>query len=224
METHIEAELHGLRDKLVTMADHAKAAVNDAVLALTSRDGELAQRIVENDRVLDALEMEIDDFVIQHLTKAPLATDLRLVTQAMKISQNLERIGDESTKIARRARDLQKEPAVNTNIELSRMAELAMGMLEDAISAFNNRDAALARSVLPRDKEVDRINKQNQRALTQQMIDSPTTIDSSLRLLDASKSLERIADHATNIAEDVVYLCQAEDIRHSGAKDAPLST
>src|SRR5665213_109650 len=118
MQTHIEAELHGLRDKLVAMAGHAKAAVNDAVLALTSRDGELAQRIVENDRILDALEMEIDDFVIQHLTKAPLATDLRLVTQAMKISQNLERIGDESTKIARRARDLQKGPPVNTNIEL----------------------------------------------------------------------------------------------------------
>jgi phosphate transport system protein len=206
------------------MAGHAKAAVKDAVQALTSRDGELAHRIVENDRILDALEMEIDDFVIQHLTKAPLATDLRLVTQAMKISQNLERIGDEATKIARRARDLRKESPVSTNIELARMAELAMGMLDDAVSAFNNRDAALARSVLPRDKEVDRLHKQNQRALTQQMIDNPAAIDSSLRLLDASKSLERIADHATNIAEDAVYLCHAEDIRHSGAKDAPLST
>ncbi|HEY3853983.1 MAG TPA: phosphate signaling complex protein PhoU [Verrucomicrobiae bacterium] len=224
METHIEAELHGLRDKLIVMAGHAKAAVNDAVQALSSRDGELARRVVENDRILDEIEMEIDDFVIQHLTKAPLATDLRLVTQAMKISQNLERIGDEATKIARRSHDLHKEPLVNAKIELPRMAELAMDMLADAVNAFNNRDSALARSVLPRDKEVDRLNKQNQRTLTQQMIDNPASIDSFLRLIDASKSLERIADHATNIAEDVVYLCQAEDIRHSGAKDAPLST
>jgi phosphate transport system protein len=224
METHIEAELIGLREKLVTMASHAKASVNDAVEALTSRNSELALRIVENDRILDALEMEIDDFVVQHLTKAPLATDLRLVTQAMKISQNLERIGDEATKIARRARDHQNEPPIATDIDLPGMAELAMGMLDDAVTAFNNRDAALARGVLPRDKEVDRLNKQNQRVLTQQMIDHPASINGCLHLLDASKSLERIADHATNIAEDVVYLYNAEDIRHSGAKDAPLST
>jgi phosphate transport system protein len=142
----------------------------------------------------------------------------------MKISQNLERIGDEATKIARRSRDHQNELPIAADVNLTGMAELAISMLDDAVTAFNNRDAALARGILPRDKEVDRLNKQNQRLLTRQMIDRPATIDGSLRLLDASKSLERIADHATNIAEDVVYLYEAEDIRHSGAKDAPLST
>ena len=157
---------------------------------------------------------------IQLLTKAPLATNLRLVTVAMKISQNLERIGDEATKIAKRARDLAQEPPVKINLDLPRMAGMALAMVKDALDAFVHRDSAAARAIIPRDKEVDALNKEIHHALAQHMMENPDTIGRCLHWIVATKSLERIADHAKNIAEDVVYLCEAQDIRHPGAKIA----
>ena len=142
------------------MASHAETAVNQAVQALVQRDHDLALRVKENDRVIDQFEVEIDELVIQLLTKAPLATNLRLVTVAMKISQNLERVGDEATKIAKRARDLSQEPPVKINLDLPRMAGLALDMVKAALDAFVNRDSAAARALIPRDKEVDALNKQ----------------------------------------------------------------
>jgi phosphate transport system protein len=220
MESHFEMGLDGLRQKLLTMASHAETAVNQSLQALIERDMGLALRVKEDDRVIDQLEVEIDDLVIQLLTKAPLATNLRLVTVAMKISQNLERIGDEATKIAKRARDLSQEPPLKINLDLPRMAVLALDMLKAALDAFVQRDSAAARAVIPRDKEVDALNKQIHNALVQYMIENPDTIARCLHLIVVSKSLERIADHATNVAEDVVYLCEAQDIRHTGAKGA----
>jgi phosphate transport system protein len=152
------------------------------------------------------------------LTKAPLASNLRLVTTAMKISQNIERIGDEASKIAKRARDLSQEPPVKIVIDLPRMAGLALDMLKAALDAFVNQDPAAARALIPRDKEVDALNKQIHNALVQHMVENPDTIGRCLHLMVVSKSLERIADHATNVAEDVVYLCEAQDIRHTGMK------
>jgi phosphate transport system protein len=218
METHLEMELDGLKQQLLLMASHAETAVNQAVQALVQRDYDLALQVRENDRIIDQFEVEIDDLVIQLLTKAPLATNLRLVTVAMKISQNLERVGDEATKIAKRARDLSREVPVKINLDLPRMAGLALDMLKAALDAFVNRDPAAARAIIPRDKEVDALNKQIHEILAKHMVANPDTIGRCLNWMVASKSLERIADHAKNVAEEVVYLYEAQDIRHTGVK------
>ena len=218
MENYTDPGMELLKQKMLTMASHAETAVNDAIQALQQRDADLALQVKEKDRLIDQYEVEIDDLVIQLLTRAPLARNLRFVTVAMKISQDLERIGDEATKIAKRARDLAQEPPVKIILELPRMAGLSLEMLKDALDAFVNRDSAAARAVIPRDKEVDALNKQVHNSLAQHMVENPDTIARCLHLMVVSKSLERIADHATNVAEDVVYLCEAQDIRHSGIK------
>ena len=212
----IDMDLDELKQKLLTMASHAETAVNEALRALIERDYELALRVKESDNVIDQLEVEIDDMAIHLLAKAPLASDLRLVTVAMKISQNLERVGDEATKIAKRARDLSQEPPVKVVVDLPRMAKLALDMLKAALDAFVNRDPIAARALIPRDKEVDGINKQITNHLAQYMVENPDTIKRCLNLITISRSLERIADHATNVAEEVVYLYEAQDIRHTG--------
>jgi phosphate transport system protein len=215
---HFDMELDVLKQKLLTMASHAETAVNEALQALAQRDLDLALSVKNNDRIIDQFEVEIDEMVIQLLTKAPLASNLRLVTTAMKISQNIERIGDEASKIAKRARDLSQEPPVKIVLDLPRMAGLALDMLKAALDAFVNLDPAAARALIPRDKEVDALNKQIHAVLVQHMVEKPDTIGRCLHLMVVSKSLERIADHATNVAEDVVYLCEAHDIRHTGLK------
>jgi len=215
MENHFEMGLDGLRQKLLTMASHAETAVNQAVQALMQRDHGLAVKVRADDNVIDAFEVEIDELAIQLLTKAPLASNLRLVTVAMKVSQNLERIGDEATKIAKRARDLAQEPPVKINLDLPRMAGLALAMVKDALDSFVQRDSAAARAIIPRDKDVDALNKEMHQLLAQHMMENPDTIARCLHWIVATKSLERIADHAKNIAEEVVYLCEAQDIRHT---------
>jgi len=215
MENHFEMGLDALRQKLLTMASHAETAVNRAVQALVQRDTSLAQNVRADDDVIDHFEIEIDEMAIQLLTKAPLASNLRLVTVAMKISQNLERIGDEATKIAKRARDLSQEPPVKINLDLPRMASLALAMVKDALDSFVHCDSVAARAIIPRDKEVDALNKEMHQLLAQHMMENPDTIGRCLHWIVATKSLERIADHAKNIAEEVVYLCEAQDIRHT---------
>ncbi len=220
----IDMDLDELKKKLLTMASHAETAVNEALRALIERDYELALRVKASDNVIDQLEVEIDDMAIHLLAKAPLASDLRLVTVAMKISQNLERVGDEATKIAKRARDLSQEPPVKVVVDLPRMAKLALDMLKAALDAFVNRDPIAARALIPRDKEVDGINKQVTNQLAQYMMENPDTIKRCLNLITISRSLERIADHATNVAEEVVYLYEAQDIRHTGKTGAVKAT
>lgn len=218
MERHFEQDLADLKQKLLIMASHAEKAVTEAVRALVNRDLELALQVKANDEVLDRFEMEIDEAAISLLARAPLASDLRLVTVAMKVSQNLERAGDEATKIAKRARDLAKEPPLKLNLKLSPMADLALGLLKSALDAFVNRDSAAARALIPRDKQVNALHKEMQQQLIAHMKEAPDNIARCLHFLVAAKSLERIADHATNIAEEVVYLCEAADIRHADMK------
>jgi len=224
MENHFETGIENLRQKLLVMASHTEKAVNNAIQSLTQRDLELALRVKADDEVIDKYEVEIDELAIQLLTKAPLATNLRLVTVAMKISQDLERIGDEATKIAKRARDLSQEPPVKIQLDLPRMATRALAMLKSALDAFVHHDPIVARAVIPQDKEVDALNKQIHAALVQHMVENPDAISRCLHWMVAAKSLERIADHATNIAEDVVYLWEAQDIRHTGFKYQPSAT
>lgn len=213
--THYSEELTKLKESLLAMASHAESAVARAIRALVERKEDTALQVEEDDNILDQFEIEIDDIAVHLLTKAPLATDLRLITVAMKISQNLERVGDEAVTIARRARELNAEPQLKPYIDIPRMATMGIEMLRDALTAFVNRDTERARGVIPRDAEVDDLNRQLHRELASFMVERPTTITRCLKLMTISKSLERIADHATNIAEEVVYLYEAKDIRHA---------
>jgi len=222
MQTHFEKELSDLKAKLLTMASYAETAVREAIEALTTRNEALARSVRQNDVVIDRFEVDVDEMAIALLAKAPLASNLRLIMVAMKISQNLERVGDEAAKIANRARDLSQEPPLKLVVDIPKMANLALQMLKSALDSFVNQDPVAARALIPRDKEVDSLNKQIYRTLAQHMIESPDTIGRCLNLMVVSKSLERIADHATNVAEEVVYLCEAQDIRHTGKGIAPL--
>jgi phosphate transport system protein len=216
--THYNQEITRLKESLLAMASHAESALTRGMRSLIERNDALARKVEEDDNVLDQFEIEIDDTAIHLLAKAPLATELRLITVAMKISQNLERVGDEAVTISRRAIDLNTEPQLKPYIDLPRMANMSMEMLRDAITAFVNREPERARAVVPRDAEVDDLNRQLHRELSSYMVERPTTISRCLHLMVISKSLERIADHATNIAEEVVYLYEAKDIRHSDQK------
>ena len=211
-----EPELPALKEKLLIMASRAEAAVNRAVKALMKRDDHLARQIKHEDSVIDRLEMEIDETALALLEEGPTGMDLRLITMAMKISHDLERVGDEATTISRRCLDLTTEPPLRHQVDIPRMATLALEMLKDGLDAFVNRDPAKARAVIPRDAEVDALNKEFHRELTGYIAKDPATITRCLNLMVIAKSLERIADHATNVAEEVVYLYEGNDIRHSG--------
>jgi phosphate transport system protein len=226
---HLEQELTRLKELLLTMASHAETAVKQAIEAVVSRDYDLALRVRANDEVIDRFEVEVDEMAIWLLTKAPLATDLRFIAVTMKISQNLERVGDEASKIANRARDLSQEPPLKLTVAIPHLADLTLHMLKGSLDAFVNKDPAAARALIPRDKEIDALNKDIYRQLADQIVADPETVTRCLNLMVVAKSLERIADHGKNVAEEVVYLCEAEDIRHTtkagenppGSSDAP---
>ncbi|HYE31943.1 MAG TPA: phosphate signaling complex protein PhoU [Methylomirabilota bacterium] len=220
---HLDEGLAQLKQMLLTMGSCAEEALMNAMRALKQRDDILADQVEQTDTRMDQLEIDVDDLAITTLAHAPLASDLRLVMVAVKISHDLERVGDEATTIARRARKLNTEPPVQSNIELPRMAELATKMLRDALDAFVRGDAVKARGIVPRDKEVDSLHKGFLKQLERFMEERPDTIGRCLHLITISKSLERIADHATNIAEEVVYLYEGRDIRHSGKATVPAN-
>ncbi len=219
----LEQELAGLKERLLTMASHAESSVHKAVEALGKRDYDLALRVEEEDVVIDRFEVEVDELAIRLLGRAPQANDLRLITTAMKISQNLERVGDETTTIARRVQELCQDIPLKLTLHIPQMAGLAAQVLKSALDAFVNQDPAAARALIPQDKEVDRLNKENHRQLADQMIKDADAVPRCLNLMVISKSLERIADHAKNVAEEVVYLCEARDIRHGGAGEEPTT-
>lgn len=215
--TYFETELQSLKERLLVMASRAEASVAHAMEALVQRDDDAARKVREEDDAIDQLEKEIDEHAIRLLAKAPLATQLRLIITTLKIARDLERVGDEATTIARRSIELSQEPQLKPYVDLPRMADLARGMLNDALEAFVTRDPGRAREVIPRDREVDALNKQLYRELASFMIEKPSNITRCLNLMTISKALERIADHAKNVAEDVVYLYEGRDIRHGGA-------
>lgn len=216
MTPQFAQELAGLKQQLLTMASHAETAVKNAIKGLVDREDQLAQQVEAQDQILDAFEIELDEAAIALLAKAPSATELRLLTVVMKISHDLERVGDEATTIARRTLELNEEPQLKPYVDLPRMSAMALDMLASALHAFVNRAAAGARTVIPKDKEVDALNKQLHRELASFMVENPATISRCLNLMVISKCLERIADHAKGIAEEVVYLYEGRDIRHAG--------
>ena len=207
-----------LKQKLLTMASHAETAVSNAIKAVVDRNDDLARQVINDDSIIDHFEIEIDEMAISLLAlQGPMASDLRLITVAMKISQDLERVADEATTIARRSIELSQEPQLKPYVDIPRMTNLAMDMLNQSLDAFVNHNPAKARAVVPQDKVVDDINRQLHRELVSFMIERPTTITRCLNLMVISKSLERIADHAKNIAEEVVFLYEGRDIRHQNA-------
>lgn len=212
---HLDQELNALKQALLDMAAKAKGVVEKAVSSVINRNDETAQEVKKDDDAIDQLEVDVDEKALLLLSKAPLAGQLRLITVAMKISQNLERVGDEATTIARRAIELAKEPPLKASTDLPHMANLTIQMIDNALLAFVQGNVDQARELVRQDKVVDELNRQLHRELTQGMQQDPSTITRALNLMVVSKSLERIADHAANIAEEAVFLYSAEDVRHA---------
>ena len=219
---HFEGELQGLRSQLLRMGGLVEERVHRAVQALIHRREEDASRVIAQDGEINDLQMDIDDRCLKLLaTQSPLAVDLRLITSAMKINADLERIGDQAVNIAESVLVLIPQPPLKPLIDIPRMASIAEKMIRDALDAFVKRDAELARDVLRRDDEVDELKDQVFRELLTYMMADPGTIQRALSLILVSRNLERIADHATNIAEDVIFIMEARDVRHHAGAEKP---
>jgi phosphate transport system protein len=218
---HFEADLQALRNQLLTMGGLVEERVHRAVQALIHRREEEAERIIATDKEINDLQMDIDNRCLKLLaTQTPLAVDLRLITSAMKINADLERVGDQAVNIAENVLVLLPQPPLKPLIDIPRMAAIAEKMVRDALDAFVKRDAELARDVLRRDDEVDGLKDQLFRELLTYMMADPGTIQRALALILISRNLERIADHATNIAEDVIFIAEAKDVRHHAEQEA----
>ena len=216
MKRFFDSELESFRSQLMLMGEMSIRQVRNALKALVEADVTLADQVIAADDEIDALEIQIDNEAIRYMNlRSPVATELRLVIVGMKASHDLERVGDEATSIAKRAVKLAAEPPLKPYVDIPRMGNIALEMLRDALDCFLNSDTDKALAVVKRDSEVDAINKQLYRELSSYMIERPQSISRALELMFISKSIERIADHATNIAEEMVFLAQAKDIRHS---------
>jgi phosphate transport system protein len=212
---HFQTELEELKENLLKMAALVEKAISNAVQALVTRDSKLAKKTLDGEDRINKLEIAIDDMCLKLLAlKQPMAADLRFITSAMKIITDLERIGDQAVNIAERAISLNEEPQLKPYIDIPRMAEIAQSMVKDVMDAFVNRDSKLARSVCARDDLVDGLNDQVFRELLTYMIADPKTITRAVHLMIVCRCLERIADHATNIAEDVIFMVDALVIKH----------
>ena len=217
---HFEEELQELKQRLLTMGALVEERVHAAVDSLIHRRIDVAEKVIGSDEEVNALQIEIDDRCLKLLAlQQPIASDLRLITSAMKINADLERIGDQAVNVAENVVKLLPHPTLKPLIDIPRMAEIAEKMIRDALDAFVKRDGDLARDVLRRDDEVDELKDQVFRELLTYMMADPGTIQRALALILISRNLERIADHATNIAEDVIFLVEAKDVRHHHAKE-----
>ncbi|MBI5501288.1 MAG: phosphate signaling complex protein PhoU [Deltaproteobacteria bacterium] len=213
-----EAELTKLRERILLLGAKVEAAIAGAIRAVVERDDVLAQGILDGDAEVDRLEVETDQLCLSILARRqPVASDLRFLTIALKLVTDLERIGDLSVNIAERALELNKEPALKPYVGLPVMAQAAQGMVREALDAFVSRDADRARDVLGRDETVDAYYEQIFRELLTYMMEEPRNIYRATRVQSVAKYLERIGDHACNIAEMVVFMVRGEDIRHRGA-------
>jgi phosphate transport system protein len=216
MPRHFHEELEQVKEKLLKLGSLVETMVERSVASLVDRDSRLAEEIIASDQKTDALEVEIDEDCIRLLAlQQPAAKDLRFITTAMKIVTDLERMGDLAVNICQRAIELNEEPQLKPYIDIPIMTQLAQKMLRDSLDAFVRGDAELARQVIPADNKVDALKNQIFRELLTFMMEDPRTIPRATRLLLVSRHLERIADHATNVAEMVVYLVEGKNIRHA---------
>ncbi|MGH7988529.1 MAG: phosphate signaling complex protein PhoU [Candidatus Binataceae bacterium] len=214
-----EEDLRGLRAALLKMGGLVESQIAEAVDSLVTRNTEQARTIIARDAEVNRMDIESDERCIRLLAlHQPAASDLRFITTGLKITTDLERIGDNAVNICERALELNEEPQLKPYIDIPRMAAIAQSMVKDSLDAFMRDDTTLAEEVIDRDDEVDGLNYQIYRELLSYMAEDPQTIARATRILFVSKYLERIADHATNIAEMVVYMVKGRTIRHMDKK------
>ena len=212
---HFTEELEELRKELLTMAGLVELAVHQSVLSLTQRDQDRAQQVLVSEARINQLEIRIDELATRLLAlHQPMARDLRFLTAAIKINNDLERMGDLAVNIVERSLSLISQPPVKPMIDIPRMAQLAESMVRNSLDSFVKSDAELARSVLVSDDAVDNLRDSITKELIGFMERDPSTVSRALDLILVARNLERIADHATNIAEDVLFLIQGVDVRH----------
>jgi phosphate transport system protein len=215
---HFAEELDRLKQRLLTMGGLAEERVRLAVRGLVERDPDVMAAVIDGDHEINRLQLEIDDRAFKLLAlHQPMASDLRSIVAAVKIDSDLERVGDLAVNIAEAAQRYITHPQVKALVDIPRMAGLAQSMLHDALDAFVSRDLGAAQSVLDRDDTLDALKNQVFRELLTYMIGDPRTIEPSLDLILVSRHLERVGDHATNIAEDVIFIVAARDVRHHAA-------
>lgn len=221
MQRHFDEELKNLKARLLRMGELAEDQIQKALTALVERDSDLARQVIIRDHQVNALDVETDEECLRLLAlHQPAARDLRLITTAMKISTELERISDLAENISERALELNEEPQLKPYIDIPRMGSWAVTMVRESLDAFVKGDAVLARKVLKDDDFIDDLIEQLFRELLSFMLEDTRTISRAIRLMFVAKYLERIADHATNIAELVVYLVEGKIIRHTGSAPA----
>jgi phosphate transport system protein len=214
-DQHYEQELKDLHLKILEMGGFVEKQIANAVTALVGRDDAAAQLTIERDHAVNRMDVEIDDLCLRLLAlHQPAARDLRLITTALKITTDLERIGDMAVNLCERATELNQEPQLKPFIDIPRMAEVAQAMLRESLDAFVREDVDLALKVCRDDDTIDQLTGQLFRELSSYMVERPQTIGRAVRLLFIAKYVERIADHATNIAEMVVFMVKGKSIRH----------
>ena len=218
MHRQFEEELDHIKRAVLVMAGLVEKSLEETTRALVERSSELAQSVIERDDEIDHYEVEIDrlatEFIVRH---QPAAGDLRFVIVAIKLGPELERIADNAVNIAQRVLELNRQPLLKPLIDLPRMLQLALAMVSDAIAAYVGRDATASRAIIQRDDQVDALYFQIFRELLTFMMEDPTTIPRAINLILVARFAERVADQATNIAEEVVYLAEGEPIRHQHA-------
>jgi phosphate transport system protein len=218
MERTLDHGLDDIRQSLLQMGGLVEAMIDQAKRSLTERNAGLAERVIKTDPEVDRLEMEIDEMCYSVLARyQPAAVDLRFVAAVMKINNDLERMGDSAVNIAQAVLALSMEPPLKPYIDLPRLSEIVQGMVRDSLDSLVQQKPSLALEVCDRDDQVDGLYKQIFRELLTFMIEDPKLVTRALHLLLIARNLERIADHATNIAEDVIYFVEGRDIRHSGS-------
>ena len=215
MPKHLQREIENLKKKLLALSAKVETSVRDATLSIEKRDVDLAQKIIDDDVNIDNTEVEIEEDCLKVLAlHQPVAIDLRFIVAVLKINNDLERIGDLAVNIAERAVFLATQPKINISSDLLDMAYNAQSMLKNSLDALIKHDAELAHKVCASDDIVDQMNRQMYLKVQEAIIKNPEQISSLIHLLSASRHLERIADHTTNIAEDVIYMVEGQIIRH----------
>ena len=215
MPKHLQREIENLKKKLLSLGARIETSVRDATLSIEKRDSKLAQKIIDDDINIDHTEVEIEEDCLKVLAlHQPVAIDLRFIVAVLKINNDLERIGDLAVNVAERAVFLATQPKIDISSDLLNMAHNAQSMLKKSIDALINHDAQLAHKVCVSDDIVDRMNRQMYLKVQEAILKNPEQITPLIHLLSASRHLERIADHTTNIAEDVIYMIEGQIVRH----------
>ncbi len=225
MSKHLEHELDRLETQLLTLSAQVEESIHAAVRALENRDVALAEQIIHDDRIIDEMEVDLEEECLKILALyQPVAGDLRFIIAALKINNELERVGDLAASVAKRVRKLAAAPPIDLPVNLRELAEKTLSLLRQSLDSFVRLDTQLAHQVCFLDKEVDKRNRAVEKMVTQALKETPDQDEAMLQILWVARSLERVGDHATNIAEDVIYMLEGEIVRHTMKKKNSAKT